>query len=147
MSSSIQADPDDLDKHGRAFDGHVADMTAVHDELYSLLSGDIGIGHDSFSDGFRQNYLARVRDLADSVKGARDGVSGISQGMIKMAADYRNADDAALRAMASTDLSGHGGVSTPISPISPASHGTPASPANTADSSATPAHTTPHSKT
>ena len=95
--SAIQADPDDLEKHGKAFDGHVADMTSVHDELYALLAGDIGIGHDDFSKGFRENYVAQVRNLADSVKGARDGVQGISEGMVKMAADYRATDDASLK--------------------------------------------------
>lgn len=95
--SAIQADPDDLEKHGRAFDGHVADMTSVHDELYALLAGDIGVGHDDFSKGFRENYLAQVRNLADSIRGARDGVRGISEGMVKMAADYRATDDASLK--------------------------------------------------
>lgn len=95
--TSIQADPDDLDKHGRAFDGHVADMSSVHDEMYALLAGDIGIGNDDFSRGFRENYVTQVRNLADSVKGARDGVRGISQGMIRMAADYRATDDASLK--------------------------------------------------
>jgi hypothetical protein len=95
--TGIQADPDDLEKHGRAFDGHVAAMTSVHDELYALLSGDIGIGDDEFSRGFRQNYVTQVRNLADSVKGARDGVRGISEGMVKMAADYRATDDASLK--------------------------------------------------
>lgn len=95
--TSIQADPDDLDKHGRAFDGHVADMTSVHDEMYALLAGDIGIGNDDFSRGFRENYVTQVRNLADSVKGARDGVQGISEGMIRMAADYRATDDASFQ--------------------------------------------------
>ncbi|MEY9933725.1 hypothetical protein ABH926_008385 [Catenulispora sp. GP43] len=95
--TDIQADPDDLEKHGRAFDGHVADMTSVHDQLYALLSGDIGIGNDDFSRGFRENYVTQVRNLADSVKGARDGVQGISLGMVKMAADYRATDDASLQ--------------------------------------------------
>lgn len=95
--TGIQADPDDLEKHGRAFDGHVADMSSVHDQLYALLAGDVGIGHDDFSRGFRENYLAQVRNLADSVKGARDGVRGISEGMVRMAADYRATDDASLR--------------------------------------------------
>jgi hypothetical protein len=97
VSTSIQADPDDLDKHGRAFDGHVAAMTSVHDEIYALLAGDIGIGNDDFSRGFRENYVTQVRNLADSVKGARDGVRGISEGMVKMASDYRATDDASLR--------------------------------------------------
>ena len=95
--SDIQADPDDLEKHGRAFDGHVADMTTVHDQLYALLAGDIGIGNDDFSRGFRENYVTQVRNLADSVKGARDGVRGISEGMVRMAKDYRATDDASLK--------------------------------------------------
>ena len=95
--TEIQADPDDLERHGKAFDGHVADMSSVHDELYALLAGDIGIGNDAFSDGFRKNYVAQVRNLADSVRDARDGVQGISLGMVKMAADYRATDDASLR--------------------------------------------------
>lgn len=99
--TDIQADPDDLEKHGRAFDGHVADMTSVHDQLYALLSGDIGIGDDDFSRGFRENYVTQVRNLADSVKGARDGVQGISLGMVKMASDYRATDDASLKGVTS----------------------------------------------
>jgi hypothetical protein len=95
--TDIQADPDDLEKHGHAFDGHVADMTSVHDQMYALLAGDIGIGNDDFSRGFRENYVAQVRNLADSVKGARDGVQGISLGMVKMAQDYRATDDASLK--------------------------------------------------
>jgi hypothetical protein len=121
VSGSIQADPEDLDKHGRAFDGHVAAMTSVHDELYALLAGDIGIGNDDFSRGFRENYVAQVRNLADSVKGARDGVRGISEGMVKMAADYRATDDASLR-----------GVSNLGTNLDPALPGTP--------------HITPHTK-
>jgi hypothetical protein len=103
--TSIQADPDDLERHGKAFDGHVADMTAVHDQLSALINGDIGIGHDAFSRGFRQNYLQQVLNLADSVKGARDGVRAISQGMIKMAGDYRAVDDASLKGI--TNLGNH----------------------------------------
>lgn len=95
--TDIQADPDDLEKHGKAFDGHVADMTTVHDQLYALLAGDIGIGDDDFSRGFRENYVTQVRNLADSVKGARDGVRGISEGMVRMASDYRATDDASLQ--------------------------------------------------
>ena len=121
--SSIQADPDDLEKHGRAFDGHVADMTSVHDQLYALLAGDIGIGHDDFSRGFRENYVTQVRNLADSVRGARDGVRGISEGMVRMAKDYRATDDASLKGV--TNLGG--GL-----PLPPPSSNTP--------------HTTPHSE-
>ncbi|MEY9859168.1 hypothetical protein ABH935_004795 [Catenulispora sp. GAS73] len=95
--TEIQADPDDLERHGKAFDGHVADMSSVHDELYALLAGDIGIGNDDFSRGFRENYVTQVRNLADNVRDARDGVQGISLGMVKMAADYRATDDASLR--------------------------------------------------
>jgi hypothetical protein len=120
--TSIQADPDDLEKHGRAFDGHVADMTSVHDQLYALLAGDIGIGNDNFSDGFRKNYVTQVRNLADSVKGARDGVQGISEGMVKMAADYRATDDASLKGVSNLG-SGLGplttGPNTPTDPHTP----------------------------
>ena len=96
--TDIQADPDDLEKHGRAFDGHVAAMTGLHDQLSSLVaSGDMGIGDDDFSRGFRENYVVQVRNLADSIKGARDGVRGISEGMVRMASDYRATDDASLQ--------------------------------------------------
>lgn len=115
--TDIQADPDDLEKHGRAFDGHVADMTSVHDQLYALLSGDIGIGDDDFSRGFRENYLTQVRNLADSVKGARDGVQGISLGMVRMAADYRATDDASLKGVTSL------GNSLNLPPVTPHSPG------------------------
>jgi hypothetical protein len=124
--TDIQADPDDLEKHGRAFDGHVADMTSVHDQLYALLSGDIGIGDDDFSRGFRENYVTQVRNLADSVKGARDGVQGISLGMVKMASDYRATDDASLKGVTSL------GNSLNLPPLG---SNTPAGP-----------HTTPHSE-
>jgi hypothetical protein len=122
--TDIQADPDDLEKHGRAFDGHVADMTSVHDQLYALLSGDIGIGDDDFSRGFRENYVTQVRNLADSVKGARDGVQGISLGMVKMASDYRATDDASLKGVTSL------GNSLNLPPLGPS----------------TGPHTTPHSE-
>jgi hypothetical protein len=124
--TDIQADPDDLEKHGRAFDGHVADMTSVHDQLYALLSGDIGIGDDDFSRGFRENYVTQVRNLADSVKGARDGVQGISLGMVRMASDYRATDDASLKGVTSL------GNSLNLPPLGP---NTPSGP-----------HTTPHSE-
>ena len=121
--SSIQADPDDLEKHGRAFDGHVADMTSVHDQLYALLAGDIGIGNDDFSRGFRENYVTQVRNLADSVRGARDGVRGISEGMVRMAKDYRATDDASLKGVTNLGAGLH---------LPPPSSNTP--------------HTTPHSE-
>jgi len=114
--TDIQADPDDLEKHGRAFDGHVADMTSVHDQLYALLSGDIGIGDDDFSRGFRENYLTQVRNLADSVKGARDGVQGISLGMVRMASDYRATDEASLKGVTSLGNSLNLPPATPHSP-------------------------------
>lgn len=123
--TNVQIDPDDLEKHGKAFDGHVADMSALHDELYALLAGDIGIGHDEFSKGFRENYLTQVRNLADSVRDARDGVRGISMGMVKMAGDYRDTDDASLKGVTrlgsglglppSTGPKGPGGGSGPHS--------------------------------
>lgn len=97
MSQTIQADPDDLTKHGNAFGSHASDMTAVHDGVYALLASDIGLGDDDFSRAFAENYLTQVRSLADSVKGARDGVLGVSQGMLKMASDYRAVDEAAAR--------------------------------------------------
>ena len=122
--TDIQADPDDLEKHGRAFDGHVADMSAVHDQLYALLAGDIGIGNDDFSRGFRENYVTQVRNLADSVRGARDGVQGISLGMVKMAGDYRATDDASLKGVTSL------GNSLNLPPLGPG----------------TGPHTTPHSE-
>jgi hypothetical protein len=131
--SEIQADPDDLEKHGRAFDGHVADMTSVHDQMYALLAGDIGIGHDDFSRGFRENYLTQVRNLADSVKGARDGVRGISEGMVKMAADYRATDDASLHGVSSLG----GGLGRPPLTNNPTTP--PGSPANDP-------HSNPHTK-
>lgn len=123
--TGIQADPDDLEKHGRAFDGHVADMSSVHDQLYALLAGDIGIGDDDFSQGFRKNYVAQVRNLADSVRDARDGVRGISLGMVKMAADYRATDDASLRGV--TNLGSGLGLppSTGTGPGSGIPHTTP----------------------
>ncbi|WP_194899947.1 WXG100 family type VII secretion target [Catenulispora pinisilvae] len=99
---TIQADPDDFEKHGREFQGHVQDMDSIHSEMYSLLDGDIGLrGDDEFSRAFQENHVARVRDLADSVRGASDGVSGISQGMQKMAADYRATDAAATEGVSS----------------------------------------------
>ncbi|GAA1995102.1 hypothetical protein [Catenulispora subtropica] len=102
MSEPIQADPDDLEKHGKVFADHTFVMASVHDDIYGLLAGDIGIGHDAFSEAFRINYLTHVRALGDSVKGAKEGVLGISEGMRKMAADYRATDDAALRGVTGT---------------------------------------------
>jgi hypothetical protein len=130
--TDIQADPDDLEKHGKAFDGHVADMSSVHDELYALLAGDIGIGNDDFSQGFRKNYVTQVRNLADSVRDARDGVQGISLGMVKMAADYRATDDASLHGV--TNLGS--GLGLPPSTGTGSGPGTPH----------TTPHTTPHSE-
>lgn len=125
MSQPIQADPDDLDKHGKAFADHTFAMATVHDDIYGLLAGDIGIGSDEFSQAFRINYLTHIRTLADSVKGAKEGVMGISEGMRNMAKDYRAVDDAALRAVSGGGPQGPAGGPSITAPSGGPHTGTP----------------------
>jgi hypothetical protein len=93
VSGKIAVDPDAIDRYGRTIADHAEDVESVKQQLVTILTMDLGLGSDSFSDGFRTNYVGGVRALMDNVAGSVDGIRGIGAGLRAMAAAYRAADE------------------------------------------------------